>query len=182
LNREDLQVYSWRNASGWCCLEWSCAGIARLRFAMPSRATAAVPGANSRPAGSVKNSEISGVIDAIDAYFSGIPVSFTTALDWTGATEFQRAVWSAAMAVPYGETRTYARIAAQAGAPGGARAAGNALGANPTPVIVPCHRVVKSDGSPGGFSGGVHLKRALLALEQGKGFHVKPPDLSSTSM
>lgn len=81
-----------------------------------------------------------------------------------GGTAFQRAVWDALRAIPRGATRTYAELARALGRPGATRAVGGAAGANPLPVIVPCHRLVSADGL-GGFSGGVAIKRALLALE-----------------
>jgi len=86
-------------------------------------------------------------------------------LDWAGHTEFRKAVWRAAMQIPRGQTRSYAWIAARAGSPGAARAAGGALGANPLPLIVPCHRIINSCGGIGGFGMGLDLKRRLLAME-----------------
>jgi methylated-DNA-[protein]-cysteine S-methyltransferase len=80
-------------------------------------------------------------------------------------TPFQRAVWRAIAAVPYGATTTYAALAQAAGASGAARAAGAATGRNPLSIIVPCHRIVGSDGSLTGYAGGLDRKRALLALE-----------------
>lgn len=81
-----------------------------------------------------------------------------------GGTPFQRAVWDALRRIPRGATRTYAELARELGRPGAARAVGAAAGANPLPVIVPCHRLLAADGL-GGFSGGLPTKRALLALE-----------------
>lgn len=83
-------------------------------------------------------------------------------------TPFQQAVWRACMRIPEGQTRSYKWIAQQIGKPGAVRAVGNALGRNPFPPVVPCHRVIKSDGSPGGFSapGGVKAKLRLLKKEK----------------
>ena len=78
-------------------------------------------------------------------------------------------IWQATRSIPHGETRSYAWVAARAGNPLGARAAGQALGKNPLPVVVPCHRVVAADGGLGGFTGGLYLKRKLLALESSNG-------------
>jgi methylated-DNA-[protein]-cysteine S-methyltransferase len=86
-------------------------------------------------------------------------------LDVRAATPFQRAVWDALRAIPYGETRTYSDVARAIGRPGAARAVGGACGANPWPIIVPCHRVVASDGTLGGYSAGLKWKRLLLRLE-----------------
>lgn len=86
-------------------------------------------------------------------------------LDWGGATRFRCRVWEATRRIPRGQTRSYWWVAVRAGEPRAARAVGQALGANPLPIVVPCHRVVRSDGSLGGFGGGLPLKRRLLALE-----------------
>lgn len=86
-----------------------------------------------------------------------------------GYTPFQQAVWKACMEIPAGQTRSYKWIAERIGKPGAVRAVGNALGKNPFAPTVPCHRVIKSDGTPGGFSapGGVRAKLALLKKEAG---------------
>jgi AraC family transcriptional regulator of adaptative response/methylated-DNA-[protein]-cysteine methyltransferase len=82
-----------------------------------------------------------------------------------GGTPFARAVWASLQAIPYGETRTYAEVAKSIGRPGAARAVGSACAANPVAVVIPCHRVVRADGSGGGYRWGVDRKRALLARE-----------------
>jgi methylated-DNA-[protein]-cysteine S-methyltransferase len=99
------------------------------------------------------------------AYFSGHQVDFLDKLDLNGATPFQCAVWQATRQIPYGQTRGYAWVAAAAGRPGAVRAAGQALARNPLPIIIPCHRVLASDGGLGGFSGGLEMKKLLLKLE-----------------
>lgn len=83
------------------------------------------------------------------------------------ATSFQRAVWEALLRIPIGETRSYGQLAAALGRPQAARAVGQACGANPIPVLVPCHRVLAGSGKLGGYSGGLDWKRRLLAVEQG---------------
>ncbi|MFW6125948.1 MAG: methylated-DNA--[protein]-cysteine S-methyltransferase [Chloroflexota bacterium] len=98
-------------------------------------------------------------------YFQGQRVAFEDELDITWATPFLRAVWEATRHIPYGETRSYGWVARWIGRPRAVRAVGQALARNPLPIIVPCHRVVASDGSPGGFTGGLELKKRLLALE-----------------
>jgi methylated-DNA-[protein]-cysteine S-methyltransferase len=107
--------------------------------------------------------------ERLKLYFSGRKVEFNDKLDLSGATPFRQAVWEKTRLIPYGETRSYLWIAEQLGKPEAARAVGQALGRNPLPVIVPCHRVVASDGSLGGFTGGLDLKRRLLVLEGVKG-------------
>jgi methylated-DNA-[protein]-cysteine S-methyltransferase len=98
----------------------------------------------------------------IEEYFSGIRREFTIHINPKG-TEYQKKVWSAAMEIPYGETRSYEWIAKKAG--GSPRSVGNALGANPIPIIIPCHRVIRKDGSLGGYSSGIERKRFFLELE-----------------
>jgi len=107
-------------------------------------------------------------VKLLQRYFSGESVSFDVPLDLRYYTPFQQAVWQAAAAVPSGETRPYAWIAKRIRNPKAARAVGQALGANPVPIIIPCHRVISSAGTMGGFSGGPGMKKKLLDLEKGK--------------
>ena len=102
--------------------------------------------------------------EQLHAYFAGEGLGFDVPLDLQG-TPFQRAVWQALLAIPSGETRSYGEIAAALGSASAVRAVGGAVGRNPVSVIVPCHRVVGSDGSLTGYAGGVDRKRALLELE-----------------
>lgn len=107
--------------------------------------------------------------ERLKAYFSGNIVEFPDKLDLSGATGFQRRVWEITRNIPYGENRSYLWVAMQTGRRRAARAAGQALGRNLLPVIIPCHRVIASDGKLGGFSGGLELKRSLLDLEASAG-------------
>jgi methylated-DNA-[protein]-cysteine S-methyltransferase len=110
-----------------------------------------------------------GQLDAIrhelDEYFDGRRRAFELPLDWALVGPFARRVLRAASAIPYGGVLSYAEIAADAGSPRGSRAAGNALGANPIPIVVPCHRVLRAGGALGGYAGGPERKRFLLELE-----------------
>jgi O-6-methylguanine DNA methyltransferase len=102
----------------------------------------------------------------IEEYFQGKRALFTVELDLRGHTTFELAIWSATGRIPFGETRSYGWIAWQAGGgTGAAQAVGAALGANPVPLLVPCHRVVGSDGTLHGFAGGLEMKTRLLSLE-----------------
>jgi methylated-DNA-[protein]-cysteine S-methyltransferase len=101
----------------------------------------------------------------LDEYFAGRRERFESPLDWEQMAPFQRRVLRATAAIPYGATSTYTGVAALAGSPHGQRAAGNALGANPLAIVVPCHRVLRSGGGFGGYTGGVHRKHFLLELE-----------------
>ncbi len=98
-------------------------------------------------------------------YFSGKRVSFDLPLDMRYYTRFQKAVWHATAEIPYGETRSYAWVAKKIGNPRAVRAVGQALGANPVPIVIPCHRVIGSSGKLCGFAGGLELKQKLLELE-----------------
>ena len=108
--------------------------------------------------------KLSPYIRELEQYFAGERREFTFPLDLRG-TDFQLACWRALLAVPYGETRTYADIARAVGRPQGFRAVGMANNRNPIAIVVPCHRVIASDGSLCGYSGGLDIKRKLLELE-----------------
>lgn len=97
-------------------------------------------------------------------YFAGRRTEFAVPLDVAG-TRFQRDVWQALMSIPFGETRSYAEIAARIGRPGAARAVGAANGRNPISIVAPCHRVIGSAGALTGFAGGLDVKARLLAHE-----------------
>ncbi len=113
--------------------------------------------------------ELKIVIKELRAYFSGGQVNFKSLLDLSKGTIFQRSVWSKISEIPYGELRTYKWIASEIGNERAVRAVGNAVGRNPVPPIIPCHRVIRSDGKLGGFSSGISLKKWLLKLEKQKG-------------
>lgn len=98
-------------------------------------------------------------------YVEGTRRTFELPLDVRG-TAFQRRVWSSLTCIPYGQTRSYQALAVELGSDKGARAVGNANAKNPLCIVLPCHRIVASDGSLGGYSGGVQIKRQLLALEE----------------
>ena len=104
----------------------------------------------------------------LDQYFAGDRRGFDVGLDWRLTRGFGRRVLEAAARIPFGSVSTYKQVAAQAGSPRGSRAAGNALGANPIPIIVPCHRLLHTTGGLGGYTGGLERKRLLLAVEQGR--------------
>ena len=107
---------------------------------------------------------IGAALSQLREYFSGSRQSFDLPLDPHG-TMFQRAVWSQVMRIPYGTTATYGDIAQLVGKPRASRAVGGAVGANPLPIIVPCHRVIGAGGDLTGFGSGLAVKEALLRLE-----------------
>jgi methylated-DNA-[protein]-cysteine S-methyltransferase len=101
----------------------------------------------------------------LDEYFDGRREDFDIAIDWSYLAGFTREVLRATAAIPFGDVSTYAGVAEAAGSPRAVRAAGNALGANPMPVVVPCHRVLRTGGALGGYTGGLERKEFLLRLE-----------------
>ncbi len=98
-------------------------------------------------------------------FFAGTRKSFELPLDISGGTPFQQSIWRALLQIPYGKTSSYGDIGRQIGNPAAVRAVGSAVGRNPLGLIVPCHRVLGSDGSLTGYAGGLHRKTALLQLE-----------------
>jgi methylated-DNA-[protein]-cysteine S-methyltransferase len=101
----------------------------------------------------------------LDEYFAGRRTTFDMPIDWALYSDFGRRVLQATAAIPFGHTATYGQMAAQAGNPKASRAAGRALGANPIPIVVPCHRVIGTSGKLTGYTGGMYRKEALLRLE-----------------
>ena len=141
---------------GVLALEASDRGLTAIRF--PTR-TKQPPTTSAR-----SNEHLRLAKEELSDYFSGQLASFSVPLDWQG-TEFQIAVWQALLKIPLGETWSYADVARAVHRPKSARPVGGAVGRNPLPIIVPCHRVVGSDGSLTGFTGGLDIKIKLLALE-----------------
>ena len=123
---------------------------------------------------------VTDVAAQLQQYFRGERQTFDLPLAPRG-TEFQLAVWEALQGIPYGETRSYADIAREIGRPAAVRAVGAANGANPIPIVIPCHRVVGSNGSLTGFGGGIETKRWLLALESPQRAIQPPPRHKSPS-
>ena len=138
-------------------------GLCRVAFDEDEAALAArFPQAEVTPG----DAPLATLAAAVVALVEGRSQDTTLPLDVRG-TAFQEAVWQALRAIPSGETRSYAELAAAAGRPGATRAAGTACGSNPLAVVVPCHRITRSDGGLGGYAWGVARKRALLARESG---------------
>jgi methylated-DNA-[protein]-cysteine S-methyltransferase len=131
------------------------AGIEQIRFE------------GTPPAGTRRDDELPVLKQAaeqLSAYFAGELHEFDLPLHPRGTT-FQRSVWNALLTIPYGETRSYLQMAQAIGAPSAVRAVGAANGQNPIPIVIPCHRVIGSNGKLVGFGGGLLLKRLLLDLE-----------------
>lgn len=164
---ERLSYHVFQTRLGWIAALKSENGLRRLTLPRISAAAAIaalgdVQGAAPSPAG------FSAIQHDVTAYCEGRQPPFAFPLDFSGATAFRQRVWQAIRTIPYGETRTYGWIARQAGKPGAARAAGQAVGDNPVAIIVPCHRVIGAGGALGGFGHGgegLDLKRRLLEME-----------------
>lgn len=105
------------------------------------------------------------VIAQLDEYFQGVRTQFDIPLDVSFGTPFEQLVWRALQQIPYGQTISYATLASNIGKPTAFRAVANANGKNPISIIIPCHRVIASDGRLGGYTGGVDIKKQLLNLE-----------------
>jgi methylated-DNA-[protein]-cysteine S-methyltransferase len=153
-----------KTSLGWIGLTGSQAGISRviLPRKTPDDVLAAINPTNARH----DKNAFADLAQRLIQYFDGDTVAFPDNLDLSQATAFEHTVWQATQAIPYGQTRSYGWIAAQIGKPNAARAAGQALGRNPIPIIIPCHRVIASNGKLGGFSGGLDMKQTLLDVEK----------------
>ena len=136
-------------------LEATESGLSAVRF--PSRATKPVETTQTTPV-------LDYAIEELTAYFKTELTRFSVPLDWAG-TPFQESVWAALTRIPYGETVSYNEVAHAIGRPRSARPVGGAVGRNPLPIIVPCHRVMGSNGALTGFTGGLEFKVSLLTHE-----------------
>ena len=144
-------------------------GAFRARYSPRGVTTLDLPGSGgprSGPTAKKTPSFIRKLAQQLKQYAAGRSVNWSVPVDLSSGTGFQRKVWRALGRIPRGQTRSYAWVARKIGKPKAARAVGAACGANPVPVVVPCHRVVAGDGSLGGFGGGLPMKRRLLALEK----------------
>ena len=163
--------YVFETRLGWVGIAGKDGRIRRLTLPLPDKREAEKALREGMPEDLVETKhDFSGEADRIRAYFRGERVKFKCEIDAAGSSAFDRRVWAAAREIEYGQVETYGWIAARIGQPRAARAAGQALGRNPIPVIVPCHRVIRSDGHVGGFGAGLEWKIRLLDMEKyGKG-------------
>jgi methylated-DNA-[protein]-cysteine S-methyltransferase len=150
---------------GWVGVLGSARGLRRTTLPQPTAAEArAMLGPESE--GAIPGEDLfDALAERLRRYFAGEVVLFSDALDLSGRPRFFCSVWRQACRIAYGEQQAYHWLAEQAGSPRACRAAGQAMARNPLPIIVPCHRVVGSDGSLCGFGGGLVLKQRLLDLE-----------------
>ena len=150
---------------GWMAIVASERGLYRLTLPQPAADKALVLIADLLPKATANTRSFRELVDKLGLYFMGEKIDFQDELDLRNATDFQREVWQLTASIPYGETRAYGWLASELGRPGSVRAVGQAMARNPLPIIIPCHRVVGSNGALGGYSGGLEMKRRLLELE-----------------
>ena len=165
LKEKGLQYTAFSTDIGWIGVLGSAAGLRRITLPQHSTQEAIQLLGNSVNHAAQTPHLFEDLIERLRSYFGGHKVTFPDKLDLSGATAFRHKVWEITRLIPYGETRSYVWVAEQLGRPEAARAVGQALGRNPFPIIVPCHRVIASDGKLGGYGGGLELKRHLLRLE-----------------
>jgi methylated-DNA-[protein]-cysteine S-methyltransferase len=162
---EKLEYATFNTDMGWVGVLASTKGL--LRTTLPQHSTEAARRLLGDGLSHASTSPLlfGDLIERLRIYLRGHRTTFPDELDLSGVTPFQREVWEVTRLIPYGETRSYTWVAEQADKPRAVRATGQALGRNPLPIVIPCHRVVASDGRLGGYSGGVEMKRRLLNLE-----------------
>ncbi len=153
---------------GWVAVVGSAEGVSRTSLPEPSREQALGAVASAIDGAVLNPDALAPVRDLIVRYCAGERIDLSSVnVDLKGASTFFTKAWQACKSIPAGETRTYAWLAESAGSPAAARGAGQAMARNPVPLLVPCHRVVGSDGGLHGFGGtvGLPLKQRLLAME-----------------
>ncbi|CAE6712895.1 MAG: methylated-DNA--[protein]-cysteine S-methyltransferase [Nitrospira sp.] len=154
------QASTFKTPWGWVTITASEKGLTSIDLSPSARVSESGP-VGDDPAGAIVEEAKRQLL----AYLDGARREFSLPVDWSAGTTFQRNVWRAITKIPYGRLRSYQWVAVRVGGKQYARAVGMALGANPVPIVVPCHRIVAHDGSLGGFSCGLPLKRRLLKLE-----------------
>lgn len=165
------RLIAFHTSFGWCGVVSGECGVKRIQFGYKS--SYAVRKSIERLFPFVKEKEddlLKMVKEMIAGFFDGKVVSLDFPIELSTATLFQKKVWEMTRSIPYGKVKTYGWLSQRLSKPGASRAVGNALADNPLPLIIPCHRVVRADGKPGGFSlpEGTNLKRRLIELEKGK--------------
>jgi len=161
-NTDGLYWATVETTYGWVTIFGRSGKLLRLELPKPTQEDALAtvpPGAEESP------ERFGHLPDKLKRYFAGERVSFECEIGLDGLGPFEKRVLTEAMKIPYGRVATYGQIAKALGRPQAARAVGNAMAKNPIPIVIPCHRVVRSGGGLGGFGGGLQMKRRLLAME-----------------
>lgn len=163
-----LKFHLLETDSGFVALAFSSAGLWAVSPPLADPRAARERLAEWRADEPASDETAAPVVERLRRHLSGEPVRYDDiAIDWTGVPGFSRRAMEAALAIPWGETRTYRWLASEAGNPAAPRAAGQAMAHNRLAIVVPCHRVLASDGSLCGYAGGLEVKQRLLALERG---------------
>ena len=166
-----LNYFIFNTSLGWMGVSGSQDGLRRLILPQPSPEQAwqllseSGLSYHTKRLNEAETNYFGDLPERIRHYLSGEPISFPDKFNLSWASPFQKRVWEVAQSIPYGEVRTYAWVASELGMSKAARAVGQALARNPLPIIIPCHRLICSDGSLGGFSGGKGWKRRLRRIE-----------------
>lgn len=155
----DQPLYLAATSEGLCRITWPQESFETLQHWVGKKVPGAVLTEDA--------AQMSAYVEQLGEYLAGDRTAFSLPLDMRG-TPFQTSVWQALTEIPFGETRSYSDLAASVGSPQAVRAVGTANGANPIPIIVPCHRVIGKNNALTGFRGGLQVKETLLQLE---GFH-----------
>ena len=152
---------------GWMGISETQKGVDAIVLPKPTRAAveSVFRSSRKRPINFRTTWRLQAARTQVSEYLSRTRQCFDLPLDLSQGTSFQRLVWGILKRIPYGKLRSYQWIATRVGGRQYARAVGNAVGANPVPIVIPCHRIVAHDGALGGFSGGLSVKRKLLTLE-----------------
>ncbi len=160
-----VYLYVVETRLGWIGIAYSSRGICSLQLPLPTRSEAQAALERAFPGALVREDIPDETARELRDYGEGRCHRFHLNVDLSAVRPFQRAVFAAIVRIPFGQTRTYAWVAREIGSPKAARAVGQALHTNPIPIIIPCHRIIASNGGLGGYGGGLPLKRKLLQLE-----------------
>ncbi|HTV70586.1 MAG TPA: methylated-DNA--[protein]-cysteine S-methyltransferase [Rhizobiaceae bacterium] len=184
MTNSSIGRHIFETALGWMAVTWSAEGLTRVW--LPERERESVLRRVEKREANLPDAPLSpviaAVVESLKSYAAGEEVDFSTVpLDLSGIDDFRLAIYDAAKALHYGETVTYGELAKRAGHPGLARETGAALGQNPLPIVVPCHRILAAGNKIGGFSapGGSRTKEKMLAME---GVRVGPPPPAQASL
>ena len=163
--RQDLSFYIVETEVGFVGLVISDQGLRHTTLPRTTRDRALTDVAELGATRAAPETDVRGISNDVQTLGAGRHADLSRYVDWHGVTPFQRAVLEQTMRIPLGETRSYGEIAELAGSPRAARAVGRVMATNPLPFIVPCHRVIGSDGTLHGYGGGLDLKERLLKVE-----------------
>jgi O-6-methylguanine DNA methyltransferase len=160
-----IGVTTCRTKVGWVGLAISPKGVLALEYPRTTREEALANLKEQWPEASLVQDAPEEIGEQLQRYYAGETVAFRAKLDLEGYTPFERQVWAVTSRIPYGQTGSYSWVAEKVGSPRAYRAVGAALAKNPIPIIIPCHRVLRKDGTLGGYGGGLDMKRHLLEME-----------------